>query len=61
MFVSFINVFTGIPKVTCQGVYAIWCRSFYVIPTFFIELYLTLQTSFAARWCFCFFCQWLFY
>jgi len=50
MSVSFINVFTRIRKVTvsCQGLYAIWCRSFYVKPALFIELYLTLQTDFAA-------------
>jgi len=50
MFVSFINVFTRIRKVTvgCQGLYAICCRSFYVKPALFIELYLTLQTDFAA-------------
>jgi len=29
MFVSFINVFTQIRKVSCQGVYATWCRAFY--------------------------------
>jgi len=53
MFVSFINVFTRIRKVTviCQGLHAICCRSFYVKPALFIELYLTLQTDFAARWC----------
>ena len=45
MFVSFINVFTWICKVSCQGV----CRSFYVKLAFFIELYLTLQTYFFVR------------
>jgi len=30
------------------------CSPFYVKSTFFIELYLTLQTNFAARWCFSF-------
>jgi len=49
MFVSFINVFTRIRNVNCQGVYAIWHRSFYVKRAFFNELYLTLQTHFAAR------------
>jgi len=59
MFVSFINVFTQIHMVSCQGVYTIWCRSFCVKPAFFNELYLTLQTDFGARWYF--FCQWLFF
>jgi len=47
MFVSFINVLTRIREVTvsCQGLYAICCRSFYVL---FIELHLTPQTGFAA-------------
>jgi len=45
-------VFTRYRKVSCQGVYAIWCRSFYGKRAFFIELY--LQTNFAARWCFWF-------
>jgi len=50
MFVSFINVFTRIRNVTvsCQEIYAICCRSFYAKPVLFIELYLTLQTDFAA-------------
>jgi len=34
--------------------YAICCRSFYVKPALFIELYLTLQTDFAVRCCFWF-------
>jgi len=37
------------------------CRSFYVKPAFFTELYLTLQTDFTTRWCSMIFCQWLFY
>jgi len=48
-FVSFINVFTRIRMVNCQGFYAISFRSFYVKLGLFIELYLTLQTDFAAR------------
>jgi len=50
MFISFMNVFTRIRKVTVsiQGFYAICCRSFYVKPALFIELYLTIQTDFAA-------------
>ena len=50
MFVSFFNVFTRIRKVTVswQVLYAICCRSFYVNPALFIELYLTLQTDFTA-------------
>jgi len=43
-FVSFINVFTRIRKVSCQGVYAIWCsfiyKTFSVKLLFFCELYL---------------------
>jgi len=56
MFVSFINEFTQIRKVTisCQKMYVICCRLFYVKPALFIELYLTLQTDFAARRCFWF-------
>jgi len=54
MFVIFINVFTRIRMVSCQGVYSIWRRSFYVKLPFFNELCLTLQTDFAARWCFWF-------
>jgi len=56
MFASFVNVFTRIREVAvcCQGLYAICCRSFYIKPALFIELYLTLQTSFAAHWCFWF-------
>ena len=50
MFVSFFNVFTRIRKVTvscnCKGLCAICCRSFYVKPALFIELYLTLKTDF---------------
>jgi len=55
MFVSFFNVFTRIRKVTvsCQGLYAVCCRSFYVKPALFVELYLTLKTDFTAR-CFWF-------
>jgi len=54
MFVSFINVFTRIRKVmvSCQGLYAVCCRSFYVKPALFNELHFTLQTDFAARCCF---------
>jgi len=54
MFVSFINVFTRIRKVTvsCQGLYTICCRSFYVKPALFVELYLRLHTDFAGRCCF---------
>jgi len=51
MFAPFINVFTRIRMVSCQGFYMTWCRSFYAKPGFFIELSLTLQTDFAARWC----------
>jgi len=56
MFVSFINVFTRIRKVTfsIQGFYAICCRSFYLKPSLFIELYLTIQSDFAAYCCFWF-------
>jgi len=56
MFVSFINVFTRIRKVTVsfQGLYAICCTSFCAKPALFIELHLTLQTDFAARCCFWF-------
>jgi len=52
MFVSFIDVFGRIRQVGCQGVYAIRCRPFYVKRAFLIELYLTIKTDFAARWCF---------
>jgi len=34
--------------VSCQELYAICCWSFYVKPALLIELYLTLQTDFAA-------------
>jgi len=54
MFVSFTNVFTPVRMVSCKGVYAISCRSFYVKLALFSELYLTLQTDFTARWCFWF-------
>ena len=54
LFVSIINVFTRIRMVSWREIYAIWCRSFYVKLAFFIELYLTLQTDFAARRCFSF-------
>jgi len=54
MFVSFINVFTQICKVGCQGVCAIRCWSLYAKLAFFIKLYLTLWTDFAACWCFWF-------
>ena len=40
--------------ISCQGVYTIWCRSFRVKLAFFKELYLRMQTDFAACWCFCF-------
>jgi len=53
-FVSFINVLTRISNVISQGIYTICCRSFYVKLTFFIELYLILQTDFMARLCFWF-------
>jgi len=43
-----------IRMISCQWDYAIWCRSFYAKLAFFNELYVTLQTDFAARWCFCF-------
>jgi len=51
MFASFINVLTRIRKVTvsCQGLYAIYCTSFYAKPALFFELHLTLQSDFSAR------------
>ena len=61
-FVSFINEFTRIRKVSCQAVYAFWYRSFYVKITFCI---LILKTVFGTKNWFCgsqvflFFCQWL--
>ena len=56
-FIYQCTVFTRIRKVTVswKGLYAICCRSFYVKPALFVELYLTLQTDFTARCCFCFF------
>jgi len=53
-FICSINVFTWIRTVSCQRVYTIWFRSFYVKLVFLIKLYLTLQTDFAVRWCFWF-------
>ena len=51
MFASFINVFTRIQKATvsCQGLYAIYCTSFYAKLALFFELRLTLQSDFAVR------------
>jgi len=45
MFVSFINDFIRIRNVavSCQGLNAICCRSFYVKPALFIKLYLTYK------------------
>jgi len=61
MFVSFINIFTRIRKVTvsCQGLYAICCRLFWC-KTCIVYWTVFDTTNWFCGCCFWVFCQWLF-
>ena len=53
MFVSLINVFTWICKVSCQGGYMIWCWSFYAKRILYQTVFDTTK-RFCTRWYFWF-------